>query len=88
MGDAYQQFIASKAPKAVEIGFEPGAMPSHLFAHQKACIEHNLRTGSAGLFLDTGLGKTACELEWAVRLGVTPTAIRMARSGRTFKEAA
>ena len=65
MDDAYQQFIASKAPKAVEIGFEPGAMPSHLFGHQKACIEHNLRTGSAGLFLDTGLGKTACELEWS-----------------------
>src|SRR3546814_14650089 len=40
-------------------------MPNHLFGHQATCIEHNLRCGSGGLFLDTGLGKTACELEWS-----------------------
>jgi superfamily II DNA or RNA helicase len=28
------------------------------------CVEFLLRIGSGGLFLDTGLGKTACELEW------------------------
>jgi hypothetical protein len=65
MSADYSSFIASKAPKATQRGFEPQAMPSHLFDFQKACVEHNLRAGSAGLFLDTGLGKTACQLEWA-----------------------
>lgn len=63
--DSYLAFLEAKAPKAVERGFEPGPMPSHLFGHQAACIEHNIRCGSGGLFLDTGLGKTPCELEWA-----------------------
>lgn len=61
----YATFLEAKAPRAVERGFEPGQMPVHLFPHQVACIEQNIRCGSAGLFLDTGLGKTACELEWA-----------------------
>ena len=65
MSNDYQAFLEAKAPKAVERGFEPLAMPSHLFPHQVACIEQNVRCGSAGLFLDTGLGKTACELEWS-----------------------
>lgn len=62
---AYADFLASKALVAQARGFEPQPLPSHLFPHQRACVEHNLRCGSAGLFLDTGLGKTACELEWA-----------------------
>lgn len=62
---SYDEFLARKAPKAVQRGFEAGPMPAHLFDFQRACVEHNLRSGSAGLFLDTGLGKTACELEWA-----------------------
>lgn len=65
MTDAYRQFLEAKAVVAPVRGFEPSQLPSHLFAHQRACIEHNLRTGSGGLFLDTGLGKTACQIEWA-----------------------
>src|SRR3546814_11497053 len=65
MSDQYRWFLEAKAPKAVERGFEPMKMPNHLFGHQATCIEHNLRCGSGGLFLDTGLGKTACELEWS-----------------------
>lgn len=42
----------------------PDAMPAHLFGYQAACTDFLLRVGSGGLFLDTGLGKTACELEW------------------------
>lgn len=61
----YEEFLARKAPRAEMRGIEPGPMPSHLFGFQKACIEFNLRCGSGGLFLDTGLGKTPCELEWA-----------------------
>ena len=32
--------------------------------------------------------RTVSPIEWAARLGVTASAIRMARNGRTFKEAA
>lgn len=62
---SYAGFLESKAAVAPVRGFEPQALPSHLFPHQRVCIEHNIRSGSGGLFLDTGLGKTACELEWA-----------------------
>lgn len=69
MGDCgvsnYANFLANKAAVAPMRGFEPESLPSHLFPHQRVCIEHNIRAGSAGLFLDTGLGKTACQLEWA-----------------------
>jgi hypothetical protein len=40
-------------------------MSSYLFPFQRDCVSFGLRAGSWGLFLDTGLGKTACELEWA-----------------------
>lgn len=62
---SYADFLASKAAVAPVRGFEPQPMPSHLFPHQRVCVEHNIRTGSGGLFLDTGLGKTVCELEWS-----------------------
>lgn len=60
----YQEFLSRKAPVAPKRGIEPQPMPSHLFPFQRSCVEHNLRSGGAGLFLDTGLGKTACQLEW------------------------
>lgn len=63
--DDYARFLEGKAVEAPKRGFDPQPMPSHLFPHQVASITHNLQCGSAGLFLDTGLGKTACELEWA-----------------------
>lgn len=62
----YVQFLASKAAKAPMRGLDHiPALSSHLFPFQKAAVAHNLRCGSAGLFLDTGLGKTLCQLEWA-----------------------
>src|SRR6185503_14341992 len=63
----YEDFIASKAITASSRGIEtmPKLKP-HLFPFQKHCVEFALRAGSAGLFLSTGLGKTACELEWAI----------------------
>lgn len=41
------------------------ALADHLFPYQRHCVEFLLRCGSGGLFLDTGLGKTAVQLEWA-----------------------
>lgn len=92
---SYADFLRSKSPRAIQRGFEPGPMPSHLFDFQRACVEHSLRCGSAGLFLDTGLGKTACELEWArqtaersngMALILSPLAVarQIEREGRRF----
>jgi hypothetical protein len=61
----YQSFLASKAPVAHASGFEPSSLPDHLFDFQKACVDFAIRQGRTGLYLDTGLGKTRCQLEWA-----------------------
>lgn len=60
----YADFLASKAPVAQRRGFKPQPLPSHLFEFQKQCVSHLIECGSGGLFLDTGLGKTLCQLEW------------------------
>lgn len=63
---AYQQFLEAKVAIAEPRGLSDcPSLKSHLFAFQRHCVEFGLRAGSFGLFLDTGLGKTACELEWA-----------------------
>jgi hypothetical protein len=61
----YQSFLASKAPRAQGIGFEPGPLPDHLFDFQQACVAFAIEQGRTGLYLDTGLGKTRCQLAWA-----------------------
>ena len=63
--DGYQEFLARKAARAPMRGLATvPAMSSNLFPFQAQCVEFLLRIGSGGLFLDTGLGKTICELEW------------------------
>jgi hypothetical protein len=64
MSGEYQAFLASKAPVARQTGFEPHAMPPHLRDYQRDVTAFAIRQGCSGLFLDTGLGKTAIELEW------------------------
>lgn len=62
----YEDFLASKAIRAQERGLKDvPTLAGHLFPFQKLCVDFALRAGSAGNFLSTGLGKTACELEWA-----------------------
>jgi len=62
----YREFLERKTVAAPYRGIDsvPG-LASHLFGFQRYSVEFGLRCGSFGLFLDTGLGKTACELEWA-----------------------
>lgn len=60
----YQAFLASKAPHAQASGIEPGPMHNALFDYQRDVTAFCLRQGRAALFLDTGLGKSACILEW------------------------
>jgi superfamily II DNA or RNA helicase len=62
---SYADFLAAKAPRVMASGLDvlpplhPGMAP-----HQRDCVAFGLRQGRWGLFLDTGLGKTLCELEW------------------------
>jgi len=63
--DGYAAFIASKRPAVMASGLDhvPDLHPA-LMPHQRDCVAFGLRQGRWGLFLDTGLGKTICELEW------------------------
>jgi superfamily II DNA or RNA helicase len=93
--EEYRRFIASKATQAQMDGFAPYAMNAHMKAHQAEAVDFALRRGSAALFLDTGLGKSLCELEWARQivqrtgqpvLILTPLAVaaQMVREGTKF----
>jgi hypothetical protein len=64
MSDNYRAFLASKAPVAQPTGISAKAMPGHLYDFQQDVAAFCLSQGRAGLFLDTGLGKTAVQLEW------------------------
>lgn len=66
MSDPYLDFLRSKEVRAPLRGLD--AVPdlaAHLFPYQAGCAGFLLRVGSGGLYLDTGLGKTAVQLEWA-----------------------
>lgn len=95
MLDEYAAFLAAKAPRVDPAGIEPFRMPAHLFDFQASCVDFCLRQGRAGLFLDTGLGKTICELEFALQAGdasngraliLTPLAVarQIEREGKRF----
>ncbi len=64
MDAEYRDFLAAKAPRALASGIEPGPMPAHLFDYQADVTAFLLRQGRGAAFLDTGLGKTAIQLEW------------------------
>ena len=65
MNKQYIDFLANKSIRASERGLKivPQLAP-HLFPFQAHCVDFLLRAGCGGLFLDTGLGKTECQLEW------------------------
>lgn len=63
---AYADFLASKAPKPFDSGLAVAPrLSTHLMAHQVECAGFALRRGTAGCYIDTGLGKTLVELEFA-----------------------
>lgn len=62
----YDDFVASKLTRAPATGLT--AVPdlhASLFPHQRDMVTWSLRRGRAALFADTGLGKSAMQLEWA-----------------------
>lgn len=66
MGAAdYDDFIKAKAATSVAVGFDAKDMGGDLFDFQRAIVEWACRRGRAAIFADTGLGKTAMQVEWA-----------------------
>jgi hypothetical protein len=63
----YADFLARKMPRAGSHGTpcDPGMLPPSLFDFQRHCVEFAVAQGRAGIYLDTGLGKTAIELGYA-----------------------
>lgn len=92
---AYRQFIAARAASSQLHGFTPHAINDKAKAHQSAVIDFALRRGKSAAFLDTGLGKSFIELEFARQcaeetgkpsLILTPLAVagQMIREGQKF----
>lgn len=69
--DDYRKFLEGKLPKNVSHGKDVDESDIHplLFPFQRDVTRWAIRKGRAAIFLDTGLGKTFCQLEWARLLG-------------------
>lgn len=91
----YRAFIASRGIAASRHGFEPRPINSAAKVHQRAVVDFALRRGRSAAFLDTGLGKSFIELEFARQcaeetgkpsLILTPLAVagQMIREGQKF----
>jgi hypothetical protein len=93
--EEYRRFIAARAPAMRMQGFPPKPINEHAKAHQNAALDFALRRGKSASFLDTGLGKSFIELEFARQcaeetgkpsLILTPLAVagQMIREGQKF----
>lgn len=91
----YRAFIASRAVAIGNAGFTPKLINNHAKVHQRAVLEFALAKGKSAAFLDTGLGKSFIELEFARQcaeetgkpsLILTPLAVagQMVREGQKF----
>ena len=91
----YRKFIASKAATVRKNGMQPMPINDMAKEHQRAALEFSLEIGKSAGFLDTGLGKSFIELEWARQvyeetgkpvLILTPLAVagQMIREGHKF----
>lgn len=64
MSGAYFDLIERSIVRHEAVGIEPPALSPAMFPHQRHATEFALRQGRAALFLDTGLGKSLCALDW------------------------
>lgn len=92
---AYRAFIASRAEKQERSGFTPLRANPSAKVHQAKVVDFALNRGKSAAFLDTGLGKSFIELEFAHQcaqetgkpsLILTPLAVagQMVREGQKF----
>jgi superfamily II DNA or RNA helicase len=66
MSASYEEFVRGKLSRVPPTGLATvPALHSSLFPFQRDLVAWALRRGRAALFADTGLGKTAMQLEWA-----------------------
>lgn len=63
----YEEFLKTKEYKYQNTGFDVDLddLNENLFDFQKQIVKWALKKGRCALFLDTGLGKTICQLEFA-----------------------
>ncbi len=63
----YKEFLSSKKSRIESHGIEISKDKTHpiLYPFQKDIVKWALRKGRAAIFLDTGLGKTFIQVEWA-----------------------
>lgn len=91
----YRAFIAARAIAQQRMGFDPGPINNKAKVHQTAVLDFALNRGKSAAFLDTGLGKSFIELEFARQcadetgkpsLILTPLAVagQMVREGQKF----
>lgn len=71
MATNYAQFLKSKHIRAQVAGksADRSAVHKKLFEFQRDIVVWAVKKGRAAMFLDTGLGKTFCQLEWARLIG-------------------
>src|SRR3990167_6336015 len=65
---AYESFLASKRREWSGVGLTECSLPPSLYPFQASLTSWALRKGRAAIFADTGLGKTAMQLAWAVNI--------------------
>ena len=93
--EEYRKFIASRSAGLNEYGFTPKPHNELLKVHQKTALDFALNRGRSAMFLDTGLGKSFIELEFARQcadetgkpsLILTPLAVagQIVREGQKF----
>lgn len=91
----YRSFIASRSVAVGNGGFAARPINDHAKKHQRAVVDYALTKGKSAAFLDTGLGKSFIELEFARQcaeetgkpsLILTPLAVagQMVREGQKF----
>jgi DNA modification methylase len=63
----YREFLEKKQTRITESGItvKDGEINPYLFPFQRDIVKWACRKGRAAVFLDTGLGKTFIQLEWA-----------------------
>lgn len=63
---SYESFVANKLQYTPPSGLDQvPELHESLYPHQRDLVAWALRRGRAAIFADTGLGKTAMQLEWA-----------------------
>ncbi len=84
----YTDFLASKKLLPASHPIPHGGIHPNLFPFQKQVAEFALNKGRAALFLDTGLGKTITQCEWARHIpGEVLIVAPLAVASQTVREA-